>query len=321
MAAAVGAGPTPVALLGPTASGKSAVAVAAAREAASKGTRVEVVAIDAFTVHRGLDVVSAMPTPAERGGIVHHCLAVLDPREASTVARFRDLARDAIADVSARGAVPLLVGGSGLYWRAVVDDLAFPPTDPEVRAAIEARVAGDAEAAHAELARRDPAAAARIMPRNLRRTVRALEVIALTGRRFSEFDDAWERYASVLPGLTVVHLDPPPDELAGRIAARAAAMVAGGLLDEVRALLALDPPIARTVAAAIGVAEARAVLAGELAPEALAEAITARTRRYARRQRAWFRADPRCRAATVSTAEAARAALVPLLIAAAAPRG
>lgn len=309
-------GPTPVALLGPTASGKSGLAVEVALQLASAGIGVEVVAIDAFTVYRGLDVASAKPTAEERRGVAHHVIDALGPHEDCTVARFRDLARPAIAAVIAAGRVPLLVGGSGLYWRAVVDDLAFAPTDPRVRSEIAARFGDDAAAAHAELVRLDPEGAVRIPARNLRRTVRALEVIALTGRPFSSHDDAWGRYDSVLPGLTVVHLEPPTEVLAGAIDARAASMVASGLVEEVARLRALRPPMSRGVAAAIGVAEASRVLDGALDPEELAPAVAARTRRYARRQRAWFRADPRAAAATVTTREGARSALLERLTAA-----
>jgi len=295
-----------LALLGPTASGKSSLAmdVAAAREAS--GLPTEIVAIDAFTVYRGKDVGTAKPDVATRRAVLHHLVDVLDPDEELTVVRFRDMARSAIGEVHARGATALLVGGSGLYWRAVVDDLAFPPTDASVRRSVEERHAGDAVAAHAELAVLDPAAAEDIGPRNLRRLVRALEVIELTGRRFSEWDDAWRRYDSVYPDLGVALLDPPTEELRAAIDERAHRMVADGLLDEVARLCAR--PRSRTAAAAIGYAEAEAVLDGELALEELPRAIADRTWRYARRQRSWFRADPRCVAterAAVLTAWAA----------------
>jgi len=279
------------AILGPTASGKSALALAIARDGRRRGIRHELVAIDAFTVYRGMDIGTAKPSSEVREEIPHHLVDLLDPSEELTVVHFRDLARTAIAEIQARGAVPLLVGGSGLYWRAVVDGLEFPPTDPQVRAGLEARFEGDAAAAHAVLSAQDPLAGQRISPTNLRRIVRALEVIEVTGRRFSTWDDAWSRHTSIYPDLDVVTLDPPTDVLREAIARRSEAMVSAGLLEEERALRLL--PRSRTAAAAIGYAEASAVIDGTLAPEALAGAIADRTRRYARRQRAWFRADPR----------------------------
>jgi tRNA dimethylallyltransferase len=290
------------AVVGPTASGKSALALALAERATRAGRPHEIVAIDAFTVYRGMDLATAKPTAEERARVPHHLVDVLDPAEELTVVRFRDLARAAIAEVHARGATALLVGGSGLYWRAVVDGLSFPPTDPEVRARIAGRLGDDAEAAHAELARRDPPAAQGIPVRNLRRVIRALEVLELTGTPFSAWDDAWSRYTSIYADLDVVSLEPEADVLRARIAARATAMVDAGLLDEARRLAA--SPRSRTAAAAIGYREADAVLAGELAAEELARSIAERTWRYARRQRAWFRADPRC---VVTTADAALA--------------
>ena len=281
-----------LALLGPTASGKSTLGLNVAEARNASGLPTEIVAIDAFTVYRGMDVGTAKPDAATRARVPHHLVDVLDPSEELTVVRFRDLAREAIAEVHARGAMALLVGGSGLYWRAVVDDLAFPPTDPDVRRAVEERHAGDAGSAHAELAERDPAAAADIGARNLRRIVRALEVIELTGRRFSDWDDAWRRYESVYPDLDVALLDPPDDELRAAIEARARGMLDAGLLDEVRRLR--EVPRSRTAVAAIGYAEAEAVLDGRAAAEDLAQAIAQRTWRYARRQRSWFRADLRC---------------------------
>lgn len=280
-----------LALLGPTASGKSSLAldVAAARNGVGQAT--EIVAVDAFTVYRGMDVGTAKPDLATRERVRHHLVDVLDPAEELTVVRFRDLAREAIADVHARGATALLVGGSGLYWRSVVDDLAFPPTDPEVRARIEARHAGAPAAAHAALLAVDPRAATEIGERNLRRLVRALEVVEITGRRFSEWDDAWRRYQSVYEDLEVALLDPPTEELRAAIDLRAHAMLVDGLLDEVARLR--QHPRSRTASAAIGYAEAEAVLDGRLAEGELARAIADRTWRYARRQRSWFRADPR----------------------------
>lgn len=280
-----------LALLGPTASGKSSLALEVAAVRNGVGRATEIVAVDAFTVYRGMDVGTAKPDLVTRERVRHHLVDVLDPAEELTVVRFRDLAREAIADVHARGATALLVGGSGLYWRSVVDDLAFPPTDPEVRARIEARHAGAPAAAHAALLAVDPRAATEIGERNLRRLVRALEVVEITGRRFSEWDDAWRRYQSVYEDLEVALLDPPTEELRAAIDLRAHAMLADGLLDEVARLR--QQPRSRTASAAIGYAEAEAVLDGRLAEGELARAIADRTWRYARRQRSWFRADPR----------------------------
>ncbi|MEX2550143.1 MAG: tRNA (adenosine(37)-N6)-dimethylallyltransferase MiaA [Nitriliruptoraceae bacterium] len=283
-----------LAVVGPTASGKSSVAIDIARERIRRGRPTELVAIDAFTVYRGMDVGTAKPSPAERAEVPHHLIDILDPAEELSVAAFRDRARVAIDEVAARGATPVLVGGSGLYFRAVVDPLRFPPTDPEVRAALEDRWEGRSEEAHARLEVLDPIAAERIAPENLRRTIRALEVLELTGERFSDYDAAYEEYRSIYPGLRVAFLDPPNEVLRPRISTRSRWMVAAGLLEEVRALRAAGP-WSRTAAQAIGYAEASAVLDARLEPAALAERISQRTWRYARRQRSWFRRDPRCR--------------------------
>ncbi len=282
-----------LAVVGPTASGKSAVATAAALARTAAGARTEIVAVDAFTVYRGMDIGTAKPNAEERAEVPHHLLDVLEPWEELTVAAFQRLARSAIEQVRSRGATPLLVGGSGLYFRAVVDDLRFPPTDPEVRARLERRWGTEPDAAHRELARLDPAAAARIDPANVRRTIRALEVIELTGERFSGFRAAWDRFESRWP-LAVVRIEQDTEVLRERIATRADTMVASGLLDEASSLRALSRPLSRTAARAIGYEEAFAVLDGALPASELSRAIAARTWRYARRQRSWFDADPRC---------------------------
>jgi tRNA dimethylallyltransferase len=287
-----------LAVVGPTASGKSSLALEAARRRRAVGQPTELVAIDAFTVYRGLDLGTAKPTPAERAEVPHHVLDLREPWEELSVADFQREARAAIAAVQGRGATALLVGGSGLYFRAVVDDLRFPPTDPEVRARLEERWWDDPRAAHEHLSRLDAPAAARIDPANVRRTVRALEVIELTGERFSAYDDAWHRYDSIYPNLEVGYLDPPDDELRAAIRRRVEHMVRAGLLDEAHALRALPHELSRTAARAIGYAEAFAVLDGHLAPGDLVERVATRTWRYAKRQRSWFRADPRCRPAT-----------------------
>lgn len=290
-----------LAVVGPTASGKSRLALQVAATRIAAGRPTELVAVDAFTIYRGMDIGTAKPDASERTTVPHHLIDLLEPDTEVSVAAFRDLARAAIAELRGRGATPLLVGGSGLYFRAVVDPLRFPPTDAALRARIEARWADDAPRAHAQLAHLDPVAASRIDPANLRRTVRALEVVELTGRPFSTFDDSYDRYESIYPDLEVVLLDPPTELLRASIEERARQMVDSGLVAETAALRD-SGPLSRTAAQAIGYAEAAAVLDGTLPRGELAVAIARRTWRYARRQRSWFRADPRCRRLPVSEA-------------------
>jgi tRNA dimethylallyltransferase len=283
-----------LAIVGPTASGKSSLALEVARARIAAGHATELVAVDAFTVYRRMDVGTAKASPADRAAVPHHALDLREPWEELSVADFQREARAAIDDVLTRGATPLLVGGSGLYFRAVVDDLRFPPTDPAVRAALETRWWDRPADAHAHLATLDPRAAANIDPANVRRTVRALEVIELTGEAFSSYDDAWGHHRSIYPGLEVGYLEPADEVLRGAIRQRAQQMVDGGLVDETRALLEDPRGLSRTAARAIGYAEAAAVLAGELALTDLVDRIATRTWRYAKRQRSWFRGDPRC---------------------------
>lgn len=280
-----------LAVIGPTASGKSVAALEAAVARNRAGRATEIVAVDAFTVYRGMDIATAKPSPADRHQVAHHLVDVLDPSQPLTVARFQRLARAAIDQIHRRRATPLLVGGSGLYWRAVVDDLEFPPTDPKVRSSIEERWASDVVAAHDQLRALDPRAAAAIAPGNLRRIVRALEVIELTGRPFSAFRTAYDRFESIYTDLDVTLIDPADEVLKTAITRRATAMVAAGLVEEAARLR--RSPMSPTARAAIGYAEAFAVLDGRLPHRELAERIAARTWRYARRQRAWFRKDPR----------------------------
>ncbi len=277
-----------VALVGPTGAGKSGIALQVA-----EALDAEIVAVDAFTVYRGMDVGTAKPDAAARARVRHHLVDVLEPTESCTVEWFQAAARAAVADVTGRGRTALLVGGSGLYFRAVVDPLEFPPTDASVRARVAGRYAGDPAAAHAALAAADPAAAGAMDPANLRRAVRALEVLELTGRRFSDWRRAWDRWQSIYPQLRVVGVAVEPDELARRLDARVDAMVAGGLVEECRALARL--PLSPTARQAIGYAEVLAAVHGlTTLPEAVARS-KARTRRYAARQRRWFARDPRVR--------------------------
>ncbi len=287
------------AIVGPTGAGKSAVAMQRARASHDAGSPVEVVAVDAFTIYRGMDVGTAKPSPADRAAVPHHMVDVLDPDRDVTVAWFQREARAAVDDILGRDRTALLVGGSGLYFRAVVDDLQFPPTDPAVRLALEADWTADPRGAHDHLAGLDPDAAERIEPDNLRRTVRALEVLELTGRPFSSFATAWDDHRSIYDDLVVTYLEPDGDALRGAITRRAHAMVEAGLLDEARALRVAYPQgLSATASQAIGYGEAFAVLDGHEPPDGLAYRIAQRTWRYARRQRSWFRRDPRCQAPT-----------------------
>ena len=286
-----------VALVGATASGKSALALAAAERARADGVAVEIVAVDAFTVYRGMDVGTAKPSAADRERVPHHMVDVREPEQECTVRWFQQHAREAIADVRARGAVPLLVGGSGLYFRGVVDPLEFPPTDPGVRAQVEARHP-TAESAHAALSEADPAAAAQMDPGNHRRAVRALEVIALTGRTFSSFRTAWDGFDSLYPHLGVWGADVPRGDLTARIDARTDAMLRAGWLEECRALRFGE--LSLTARQALGYAELFAHLDGRCTLDEAAAAVRLRTRRYAASQARWFRKDPRVRWRTPS---------------------
>jgi tRNA dimethylallyltransferase len=285
--------PGPVlALVGPTASGKTALALELAPHLGA-----EVVSADAMLVYRGMDVGTAKPTREERARVPHHLVDLVDPGEEFSVARFQPLARAAIADVLRRGRVPLLVGGSGLYFHAVVDEFVFPPTDRAVRGRLEAEAAAAGlPALHRRLAAADPAAAARIQPANLRRVVRALEVIELTGRPFSSFRSAMDAPVSRYR-LTVLGLDPGAEALRARVAERVAAMAAAGLVDEVRGLA--GRPLSRTARQALGYKELLDAMERGTPVEEALDAVARRTRAYARRQLAWFRRDPRVRWSTL----------------------
>ncbi len=278
-----------LAIVGPTASGKSEAAIAVA-----EAIGAEIVSVDSMLVYRGMDVGTAKPSPAERARVPHHLVDVVEPSEPFTVARYRELAERAIRGIRERGRRVLLVGGSGLYFRAVVDRLAFPGTDAHTRALLEleARALGP-ERLHARLAQLDPAAAARIEPANVRRTVRALEVAAVTGRPFSAFAADWERYE---PGrVRAAGVEIPREVLAARIEARVRRMLEGGLLEEVRALVERGLGGWLTASQAIGYAEFARHLAGELSLEEAVASTVRRTRELARRQMVWFRRDPRIR--------------------------
>jgi len=261
-----------------------------------------VVNADSMQLYAGMDIGTAKLTPAQRRGVPHHLLDIWNVRQAASVATYQRLAREAIADIYARGRVPVLTGGSGLYLRAALDNLEFPGTDPAVRDRLEAELAtAGAGALHARLAAIDPVAATAILPSNGRRIVRALEVIEVAGRPFTAVLPQYEsRYAVVQLGLRVGR-----GELDRRIAERTERMWRAGLVGEVAALEKAGLREGRTASRALGYAQVLRFLAGEYdEDEARAQTILA-TRRFARRQEAWFRRDPRvsCLAADAGDAE------------------
>jgi tRNA dimethylallyltransferase len=278
-------------LVGPTAAGKSRLAVAVARRLAAAGSPAEVVNADSMLVYRGMDIGTAKPTAAEREGVRHHLIDILDVLETATVADFQQRARAAIADCRARGVRPVVVGGSALYIRAIVDDFRFPGTDPELRARLEAELAAlGPQRLHQRLAGLDPVAAGQITPENGRRIVRALEVITLTGQPFTARLPA-RRYA--LPEVTQVGLDVDRPTLDARIAERVNRMWQAGLVAEVRQLVAAGLRDGLTASRALGYRQVLDLLSGEIGEDEARELTIAATRRFARRQDSWFRKDPR----------------------------
>jgi tRNA dimethylallyltransferase len=275
--------PPVVAVVGPTATGKTALAVALARRLGG-----EVVNADSMQLYRGMDIGTAKPGPGERGGVPHHLLDVWDVREPASVAEYRQLARAEIDRLRAAGVVPLLVGGSGLYVRAVLDELDFPGTDPTVRARLEGELAEVGPARlHDRLARLDPAAAQAVLPSNGRRIVRALEVIELTGAPFvAALPEPRPHYPAVVLGL-----DREPGELDQRIAVRVDRMWAAGFVAEVEALAARGLREGQTASRALGYAQVLAQLDGLLSADEARERTVGTTRRFVRRQRSWFRRE------------------------------
>lgn len=275
-------------IIGPTASGKSSLALDVARLLGGRG-RAEIVNADAMAIYRGMDIGTAKATRAERDEIVHHVVDVADVSFDATVADFQRLARAAIADCQARGVVPVMVGGSALYVRAIVDHFEFPGTDPDVRARWEHELAQRGpEALHAELARRDPDAAQAILPGNGRRIVRALEVIELTGSFHATLPDA--SYA--LAGVRQYGLRLDRAAMDQRIDDRVDAMWQAGLVDEVRGLEE-ELRASRTAARGLGYSQVLQFLAGEISEEQAKEDTKRGTRRFARKQLMWWRRDPR----------------------------
>ncbi|HSA49764.1 MAG TPA: tRNA (adenosine(37)-N6)-dimethylallyltransferase MiaA [Yinghuangia sp.] len=274
-------------MVGPTAAGKSDLGVALARALGG-----DVVNTDSMQLYRGMDIGTAKLSVAERGGVPHHLLDVWDVTRTASVAEYQHDARVVVDGLLAAGRTPVLVGGSGLYVRAVVDDLEFPGTDPDVRARLERELDADGPGPlHERLAGLDPAAAAAILPSNGRRIVRALEVIEITGRPFT----------ATLPGPVPVYdcvqigVDVPRPTLDERIGARVERMWRDGLVDEVRELEKQGLRDGLTASRALGYAQVLRQLTGEIGEPEAKEDTARATRRFARRQDTWFRRDSRVR--------------------------
>ena len=281
-----------VAVVGPTATGKSALALDLAErvQAIGPAARAEIINADASLLYRGMDIGTAKPTPVERAHVLHHQVDVLSVRDRASVAAFQRSARGDIDAVESRGHLPIVVGGSGLYVRALTDDLDFPGTDPAVRARLSERAEREgAPVLHAELSRVDPVAAERIEASNTRRIVRALEVIEITGRPFSA---SLPRYEDIAPTIHLA-LRCQRALLDLRISARARAMFEGGLVEEAEALVAEGLREGETASRAIGYAQALAVIDGRLSVDEAVASTALATRQLASRQIKWFRRDPR----------------------------
>lgn len=279
-----------IVIAGPTATGKTAVSVELA-----KALDGEIISADSMQVYRHMSIGTAKVTAEEMEGVPHHLIDVIEPSVPFSVAAYQRLADAAIMDITARGRLPILVGGTGLYIRSVIDELQFPAGEltSEIRERLEARAAGvEPETLYEELLAKDPAAENIIHPKNKRRIIRALEVIELTGRPFSQFHRAWSdrssRYELAMFGLTFERAF-----LHERIDRRVDKMVESGLLDEVRSLVDDGCEEFLTSRQAIGYKEIIRHLKGEMALEDAISTTKARTRQYAKRQLTWFRADPR----------------------------
>ena len=270
-------------IVGPTASGKSDLAMGVARLVGC----AEIVALDSMQVYRGMDIGTATPTAADQAEVPHHMINLADPGEDLAVAQFQTRARAVIDEIRGRGGVPVLVGGTGLYVRAVIDELRIPGRYPEVRTELEAEP--DTAALHRCLVELDPVAAGRMEPSNRRRIVRALEVTEGSGRPFSSYGPGLGHYPPTQ--FVQVGLRWDRQRLDERIAARYRRQMADGFLDEVRSLA--EAPMSRTASQALGYKELLSHVRGDATLDDALDLAVVRTRRFARRQERWFRRDPR----------------------------
>lgn len=276
-----------VSIVGPTASGKTGLGIAIVRRLAERGERAEIVNADAYQMYRGMDIGTAKPTAEEQAAVPHHLIDIIDPDDTMTVARFQQLARRAIVELQSRGIRPILVGGSGLYARAAIDDISFPGTDPKIRERLERREREEgAGVLFEELRAKDPQAAARMDPRNPRRTIRALEVIELTGRPYSA---TLPRYRYVVASVQI-GLDLDRADLDRRIDIRTAQMREAGFLDEARRL---RPHMGLTASRALGYQQMFDLLDGLWDERDAWADVAQKTKRLARKQMGWFGRDPR----------------------------
>ena len=273
----------PLVIVGPTASGKSELAMGIARKIGG----AEIVALDSMQVYRGMDVGTATPTPAEQSEVPHHLIDLVDPAHEFDVTQLQERARVVLDEIRGRAGVPVLVGGTGLYVRAVVDGLRIPARYPEIRADLEADP--DTAGLHRCLVARDPVAANRMEPTNRRRIVRALEVTLGSGQPFSSYGPGLDHYPPT--PFVQIGLRWERTSLDARIEARYRHQLAEGFLDEARSLA--EQPMARTASQALGYKELMAHLAGEATLDEAVELAVVRTRRFARRQERWFCRDPR----------------------------
>jgi tRNA dimethylallyltransferase len=279
--------PCRVVVLGPTASGKSAVAM----HVASMLGDVDIIAVDAMQVYERMDIGTAKPTADDRRHVRHHCLDLVEPSERFTATQFQVAASTALDAIHGAGRRALLVGGTGLYLTAVIDELVFPGEWPEIRAELEADI--DTAGMYARLAGLDPSAAAKIEPNNRRRIVRALEVCLGSGERFSDAGPGTATFPD--NGVVQVGIRWGRDDLARRIATRVDQMIAAGLVDEVRGLLDGETPLSRTAAQALGYKEMIDHIAGRVPLSVARDEIVLRTTQFAVRQERWYRRDPRIR--------------------------
>jgi tRNA dimethylallyltransferase len=280
-----------IAVVGPTGTGKSDLAIGVARALIESGQPAEIINCDAMQFYRGMDIGTAKLPIDERGGIQHHLIDHLAITDESTAADYQQLARPMIEELQGRGVVPIMVGGSMLYIAAVLNDFEFPGTDPALREQLEAELEREgALAMHAKLAAIDPVASSRIIPQNGRRSVRAIEIVTMTGKPFAaalpEVPVEWQ------PSLQI-GLNGPREDLVQRLDLRVQKMWQQGLVNEVEGLLERGLREAKTAKRAIGYAQALAHLDGDLTEqEAIADTVRL-TQKYARRQMSWFRRDQR----------------------------